>query len=247
MSMRRRLVLGNWKMNGNLADNQALIADLVKLLGEAGQDAEAGVCAPFPYLHQLRDGLTGSAISWGAQDVSEHEKGAYTGEISVAMLADFACTWAIVGHSERRAYHGETSDAVARKAAAAIKGGLVPVVCVGETQAEREADRTLQVIGEQLRPVLALGKEAVEKMVIAYEPVWAIGTGLTATPEQAQDVHAYIRSLLVEAGAPDQRVLYGGSVKAANAASLFAKPDIDGALVGGASLIAADFQGIVNA
>jgi len=163
------------------------------------------------------------------------------------MLAEFGCAWAIVGHSERRAYHGESSDAVARKAAAAIAGGITPVVCVGETQAEREADKTLQVISSQLEPVLALGAEAVTKMVLAYEPVWAIGTGLTASPEQAQEVHAHIRSLLVQAGAPEQRVLYGGSVKAANAASLFAKEDIDGALVGGASLVATDFQGIANA
>ncbi len=258
MGMRKRLVIGNWKMNGSQAENGKLLADLVRLQG-AGAETDSGsaqpdadrtelaVCVPFPYLQQVADTLGKSTISWGAQDVSEHEKGAYTGEISVGMLKDFGCQWALVGHSERRAYHGETSETVARKAAAALKGGLVPVVCVGETQQERESGSTLKVISEQLEPVLALGAEAVKKMVLAYEPVWAIGTGLTASPEQAQEVHAHIRSLLAQAGAPEQRILYGGSVKAANAASLFAKEDIDGALVGGASLVATDFQGIATA
>lgn len=257
MSVRRRLVIGNWKMNGSKAENQQLLSDLVKLQNAGAGDmvaanakeagAELAVCAPFPYLQQVADTLKDSAIGWGAQDVSEHDKGAYTGEVSVSMLVEFGCAWAIVGHSERRAYHAESSDAVARKASAALKGGLTPVVCVGETQAEREAGNTLQVIGDQLQPVLALGADSVKKMVLAYEPVWAIGTGLTATPEQAQQVHAHIRQLLAKAGAPEQRILYGGSVKAANAASLFAKEDIDGALVGGASLVATDFQGIASA
>ena len=253
MSVRRRLVIGNWKMNGSKAENQQLLSDLVKLQNAAaataadGAAAELAVCAPFPYLQQVAEALKDSAIGWGAQDTSEHAKGAYTGEVSVAMLAEFGCAWVIVGHSERRAYHGESSEVVARKAVAAIAGGITPVVCVGETQAEREAGNTLQVISSQLEPVLALGAEAVGKMVLAYEPVWAIGTGLTASPEQAQEVHAHIRGLLTQAGAPEQRVLYGGSVKAANAASLFAKEDIDGALVGGASLVATDFQGIATA
>ncbi|ETF01611.1 triosephosphate isomerase [Advenella kashmirensis W13003] len=256
MSMRRRLVIGNWKMNGNRAENQQLLSDLVNLQkvggagaddGTKGADVELAVCAPFPYLPQVADALKGTGITWGAQDASEHAKGAYTGEVSVAMLAEFGCSWALVGHSERRAYHGETSDVVARKAAAVIQGGLTPVVCVGETQAEREAGDTLKIIDEQLAPVLALGADAVKNMVLAYEPVWAIGTGLTASPEQAQEVHAHIRKLLAAAGAPEQRVLYGGSVKAANATSLFAKEDIDGALVGGASLVATDFQGIADA
>ena len=256
MSMRRRLVIGNWKMNGNRAENQQLLSDLVSLqkAGGTGVDGEAkgggvelAVCAPFPYLQQVADALKDTGITWGAQDASEHAKGAYTGEVSVAMLAEFSCSWALVGHSERRAYHGETSDVVARKAAAVIQGGLTPVVCVGETRAEREAGATLKVIDEQLAPVLALGADMVKNMVLAYEPVWAIGTGLTASPEQAQEVHAHIRTLLAAAGASEQRVLYGGSVKAANAASLFAKEDIDGALVGGASLVATDFQGIADA
>ncbi|PJX26181.1 triose-phosphate isomerase [Advenella sp. S44] len=250
MSVRRRLVIGNWKMNGSKAENQQLLSDLVKLQNAAAVNeaaAELAVCAPFPYLQQVADLLGQSSIGWGGQDVSEHDKGAYTGEVSVAMLAEFGCKWAIVGHSERRAYHGESSDTVARKAAAAISGGLTPVVCVGETQSEREAGNTLQVISSQLEPVLALGADALKKMVLAYEPVWAIGTGLTASPEQAQEVHAHIRKLLAQAGAPEQRILYGGSVKAANAASLFANEDIDGALVGGASLVATDFQGIANA
>ena len=250
MSVRRRLVIGNWKMNGSKAENQQLLSDLVQLQNAAAATAaaaELAVCAPFPYLQQVADLLDQSNIGWGGQDVSEHAKGAYTGEISVAMLAEFGCAWVIVGHSERRAYHGESSDTVARKAAAAIAGGLTPVVCVGETQSEREAGNTLQVISDQLEPVLALGADALRKMVLAYEPVWAIGTGLTASPEQAQEVHAHIRKLLAQAGAPEQRILYGGSVKAANAASLFANEDIDGALVGGASLVASDFQGIANA
>ncbi len=262
MSMRRRLVIGNWKMNGNRAENQQLLSGLVSLqkVGGAGVDGgadsdgsakdgnvELAVCAPFPYLAQVADALKDTGITWGAQDASEHAKGAYTGEVSVAMLAEFGCSWALVGHSERRAYHGETSDVVARKAAAVIQGGLTPVVCVGETQAEREAGDTLKIIDAQLAPVLALGVDMVKNMVLAYEPVWAIGTGLTASPDQAQEVHAHIRKLLVQAGAPEQRVLYGGSVKAANAASLFAKEDIDGALVGGASLVATDFQGIADA
>ncbi|MGO1767989.1 MAG: triose-phosphate isomerase, partial [Advenella sp.] len=216
MSVRRRLVIGNWKMNGSKAENQQLLSDLVKLQNAAAVNeaaAELAVCAPFPYLQQVADLLGQSSIGWGGQDVSEHDKGAYTGEVSVAMLAEFGCKWAIVGHSERRAYHGESSDTVARKAAAAISGGLTPVVCVGETQSEREAGNTLQVISSQLEPVLALGADALKKMVLAYEPVWAIGTGLTASPEQAQEVHAHIRKLLAQAGAPEQRILYGGSVK----------------------------------
>jgi len=161
MSVRRRLVIGNWKMNGSKAENEQLLSDLVKLQNAtaANQAAELAVCAPFPYLQQVADILKDSAISWGGQDVSEHAKGAYTGEVSVAMLAEFGCAWAIVGHSERRAYHGEGSDVVARKAAAAIAGGITPVVCVGETQAEREASKTLQVISSQLEPVLALGAD----------------------------------------------------------------------------------------
>jgi triosephosphate isomerase len=188
--------------------------------------------------------LKGSAISWGAQDVSAQAQGAFTGEVSGAMLVDFSCRWALVGHSERRSLHGETDQLVADKAKAALACGITPVVCVGESLAERDAGQAVAVITRQLAPVLALGAEAVKKMVVAYEPVWAIGTGRTASPEQAQEVHAAIRAALVAAVAGNIQILYGGSVKASNAASLFAMPDIDGALVGGASLVAEDFIAI---
>jgi triosephosphate isomerase len=205
------------------------------------------VCVPFPYLAQAAEMLAGSPVSWGAQDISMHEQGAFTGEVSGAMLANFSCRWALVGHSERRTLHGETDQQVADKAAAALKAGITPVVCVGETLQQNEAGETRAVIQRQLAPVLALGAEAVANMVIAYEPVWAIGTGRTATPEQAQAVHALIRQSLMELGVPQVQVVYGGSVKAANAASLFAMNDIDGALVGGASLVADEFLRIAAA
>jgi triosephosphate isomerase len=243
---RRRLVMGNWKMHGNLAGNAALLAGLRAGVDSVG-NCEVAVCSPFPYLAQVQSILQGSAISWGAQDLSVHAQGAYTGEVSGAMLGDFACRWVLAGHSERRALHGETDQLVADKAAAALAAGLIPVVCVGETLDEQEAGRTDEVIARQLAPVLALGAQAVGQIVLAYEPVWAIGTGRTATPDQAQEVHAGIRALLSALGVPGVRVLYGGSVKAANAASLFAMPDIDGALVGGASLVAEEFLRIAAA
>ncbi len=247
-----RLVMGNWKMNGSLVANQALLTGLrnaVDAAGEGGQYAQCtiAVCPPTPYLAQVQQSLQGSVISWGAQDLSVQANGAYTGEVSAAMLNDFACRWVIVGHSERRAYHGETSDLVAQKAQTALAANITPVVCVGESLQERESEQTLRIIEEQLAPVLALGQEQVAKMVIAYEPVWAIGTGLTATPEQAQEVHAFIRGLLQNVGAPQVQILYGGSVKANNAASLFAMPDINGALVGGAALQAEEFLAIAAA
>ena len=233
-------------MHGDTAFNSELLAGLRTGIAEAPH-CDVAVCVPFPYLYQTRSLLDGSGVSWGGQDVSEHEKGAYTGEVAAAMLADFGCRWAIVGHSERRAYHGESDAAVAAKAAAALASGITPVVCVGETLQEQESGRAHAVIERQLDPVLALGADAVSRMVIAYEPVWAIGTGLTATPEQAQALHALIRKRLQSAGAPQARILYGGSVKASNAASLFAMPDIDGALVGGASLAASEFLSIAAA
>jgi triosephosphate isomerase len=243
---RKRLVIGNWKMHGNLEQNQVLL-DGIKAGAAGALNCDIAVCAPFPYLAQARQVLANSTVSWGAQDISTHEHGAYTGEVSGAMLADFACRWVLVGHSERRSLHGETDQQVADKAAAALKAGITPVVCVGETLAQNEAGETQAVIQRQLAPVLAMGAEAVAKMVVAYEPVWAIGTGRTATPEQAQAVHALIRESLVQLGVPQVRVLYGGSVKAANAASLFAMNDIDGALVGGASLVADEFLRIAAA
>lgn len=246
-SFRKRLVMGNWKMNGGLKANPQLLTDLRAGAGILADYCTLAVCVPFPYLDQVRAQLEGSVVSWGAQDISAHEKGAYTGEVSASMLNDFTCTWVLVGHSERRAMHGETDTVVADKAKAALAAGLTPVVCVGETLQQQEAGQTLEVIGRQLEPILALGADSVSKLVVAYEPVWAIGTGRTATPGQAQEVHAAIRAKLATAGAPGVRVLYGGSVKADNAASLFAMPDIDGALVGGASLVADEFLRIAAA
>ncbi|HLV29047.1 MAG TPA: triose-phosphate isomerase [Burkholderiaceae bacterium] len=243
---RKRLVIGNWKMHGDTAFNSELLAGL-RMGTTSPADCDIAVCVPFPYLYQTRSLLEGSNVSWGAQDVSQHEKGAYTGEVAAAMLADFGCRWVLVGHSERRAYHGESDTTVAAKADAALAAGITPVVCVGETLQEQEAGNTHAVIDRQLAPVLELGADKLAALVIAYEPVWAIGTGLTATPEQAQDVHALIRSRLEAAGAGQVRILYGGSVKASNAASLFAMPDIDGALVGGAALVASEFLSIAAA
>ncbi|MFA7668439.1 MAG: triose-phosphate isomerase [Burkholderiaceae bacterium] len=243
---RKRLVIGNWKMHGDTAFNSELLAGLRTGIKSVTQ-CDVAVCVPFPYLYQVRSLLDGSGVSWGGQDVSQHEKGAYTGEVAAPMLADFSCRWALVGHSERRSYHSESDDTVAAKASAALAAGVTPVVCVGETLQEQEAGQTHAVIARQLAPVLALGADAVARMVIAYEPVWAIGTGRTATPEQAQEVHALIRKLLNDLGTPQVRVLYGGSVKASNAASLFAMPDIDGALVGGAALVASEFLSIAAA
>ncbi|NYT23168.1 triose-phosphate isomerase [Alcaligenaceae bacterium] len=243
---RKRLVIGNWKMHGDTAFNSELLAGLRTGIQSVAQ-CDVAVCVPFPYLYQVRSLLEGSGVTWGGQDVSEHEKGAYTGEVAAAMLADFNCRWVLVGHSERRGYHGESDATVAAKAAAALAAGLTPVVCVGETLQEQEAGQTHAIIERQLAPVLALGADAVSRTVIAYEPVWAIGTGRTATPEQAQEVHALIRGRLDAAGTPQVRILYGGSVKASNAASLFAMADIDGALVGGAALVASEFLSIAAA
>ncbi len=233
-------------MNGSLAANASLLEALRRELAALAK-ADFGVTVPFPYLAQAQSALQGSNVAWGAQDVSVHASGAYTGEVSGAMLVEFGSRYVLVGHSERRSLHGETSQLVADKAKAALQAGLIPVVCVGETLAEREAGDTLSVIRQQLEPVLALGQAAVAGMVLAYEPVWAIGTGRTASPEQAQEVHAAIRAQLSGLGVPQVQVLYGGSVKAANAKTLFAMADIDGGLVGGASLDAVDFAGIAQA
>lgn len=243
---RKRLVIGNWKMHGSLASNAALLAGL--RAGAAGVNAcDLAVCVPFPYLAQTRDALGGSLVSWGAQDISVHQQGAYTGEVSASMLNDFSCQWVLVGHSERRSLHAETDQQVAGKAAAALSAGLTPVVCIGETLAEQEDGATATVISRQLAPILDLGADALAKIVLAYEPVWAIGTGLNASPTQAQEVHAGIRAHLAGLGVPGVRILYGGSVKAANASGLFAMPDIDGALVGGASLMVDEFLRIAAA
>lgn len=245
--MRRKLVVGNWKMNGSLGTNAALLDALLQL--QSTWKSDAAVCAPHPYLAQLRDRLAGSSLQWGAQDCSAHPSGAYTGEVSAAMIAEFGCRYVIVGHSERRALHGESDSLVADKAKAALAHGLTPIVCVGETLAEREAGVTDAVVTRQLGAVADRLAQAIAQVVVAYEPVWAIGTGRTATPEQAQAVHAVLRERLRAATgqADDMRILYGGSVKADNAATLFAQPDIDGGLIGGASLKAEEFAAICRA
>lgn len=248
--MRKYLVAGNWKMNGSNAANTGLIDGI--LAAQPGSDnVELLVCPPFPYLAAVAAQLAGSTVALGAQTVSEHEKGAFTGETAASMLVDTGCHYVLVGHSERRALYGESSDQVAAKFAAALAAGLKPVLCVGETLEEREAGKTEAVIDEQLGAVLEpSGVEAFKRAVIAYEPVWAIGTGKTATPEQAQDVHRHIRSRLAardEATANAVQILYGGSVKGDNAAGLFSMPDIDGGLIGGASLKAPDFIAIAEA
>lgn len=244
--MRSKLVVGNWKMNGGLAANAALLAALVKgWCSPPGR--QMAVCVPFPYLGQARDLLAGSAIAWGAQDMSMHGAGAYTGDVSGSMIAEFGCRYVIVGHSERRAQHGESDAIVAAKAKAALDAGLVPVACVGETLTEREAGLWQAVVGAQFDAIAGILGSGLGQAVLAYEPVWAIGTGKTATPAQAQEVHAFLRERLVKVGAGHVPVLYGGSVKAANAAALFAQPDVDGGLVGGASLDAKEFLAIAGA
>ncbi|UOD51032.1 triose-phosphate isomerase [Orrella daihaiensis] len=241
-----KLVIGNWKMNGSMESNHALLDGVLVGLEQAGCKAVVAVCSPFPYLAQVAGLLKGTAVSWGAQDVSAHGQGAYTGEVSAAMLSEFGCRWAIVGHSERRAMHQESAQLVADKAEAAATVGLTPVFCVGETLAEREADRVQSVIAAQLAPLFAKGDDLVARTVVAYEPVWAIGTGKTASPEQAQQVHGFIRAQL-PASAKSIPLLYGGSVKPDNAATLFAMDDIDGGLIGGAALVAKDFVAIAAA
>ena len=245
--MSRKLIAGNWKMNGGLAANEALVKAMLADIGSPACDV--ALCAPAPYLAQLQSLLQGSPIAWGAQDVSAHEQGAYTGEVSVAMLKDCGCRYAIVGHSERRQYHGETDELVAAKAQRALAGGVTPIVCVGETLAQREAGETEAVVKRQLAAVIHTVGHCITEIVVAYEPVWAIGTGKTATPEQAQQVHAVLRAQLAAATTNPKRIhiLYGGSMNAANAASLLTQPDIDGGLIGGASLKAADFLQIVAA
>ena len=244
--MRRKLVVGNWKMHGSRADNAQLLAGLK----EAGPwNADVAVCVPFLYIAETALALTGTAMAYGSQDCSSHEQGAYTGEVSSAMLADVGCRYAIVGHSERRAYHAEGDQLVADKAKAALAHGVTPIVCVGETRAEREAGQTEAVVKRQLAAVIHTLGHCCGEMVVAYEPVWAIGTGLTATPAEAQAVHAVLRAQLHAATDRSgvMRILYGGSVKADNAAELFSQPDIDGGLIGGASLKVADFAAICRA
>lgn len=244
--MRKKLIVGNWKMHGSHSANAELLAGIVAARPFM---AEVAVCVPFPYLSETAVSLAGSDIRWGAQDCSAHEQGAYTGEVSVAMLAEFGCRYVIVGHSERRALHGESDQLVADKARAALARGVTPIVCVGETLAQREAGETEVVVKRQLSVVIHTLAHCAGEMVVAYEPVWAIGTGRTATPEQAQAVHALLRAQLRAATPRAQAMplLYGGSVKPDNAAQLFAQADIDGGLIGGASLKATDFVAICRA
>jgi triosephosphate isomerase len=249
--MKHKLIAGNWKMNGSLAANAALVHDVqLGLTGAlAGKQAQVAVCVPAAYLSQVQSLVHGSGIDLGAQDVSAQEQGAYTGEISALMLKDFAVRYAIVGHSERRQYHGETDEQVALKAQRALSAGITPIVCVGETLAEREAGQTEDVVKRQLAAVIHTNGHCISEIVVAYEPVWAIGTGKTATPAQAQAVHAVLRAQLKAATSHSDRVhiLYGGSMNAANAAELLAQPDIDGGLIGGAALKSVDFLTVIAA
>jgi triosephosphate isomerase (TIM) len=251
--MRRKLVAGNWKMHGSRAANHALIEALL-----AGISADIGiagpscvVCPPFVYLQDIQRLLRGEPVALAAQDVCAEAPGAHTGEVAAAMLADVGCEFVLVGHSERRAIYGESDALVARKFAAAQSAGLIPILCVGEQLIERESEQTHLVVGRQLDAVTGLcGVEALARSVVAYEPVWAIGTGRTATPEQAQDVHAFIRGRIAAQDAKiaaELRILYGGSVKAGNAREIFAMPDVDGGLIGGASLKPDEFVAIVAA
>lgn len=248
--MRQPLVIGNWKMHGSRASNAQLL-DAVKQGVAELAGVGCAVCVPFPYLTQVKEAAAGSRLAWGAQNVSEHPSGAYTGEVAALMLKDFECRYVLVGHSERRSLYGETDAQVAAKFAAAIASGLTPVLCVGESLAERDAGETMAVVSRQIDAVLSRsGVAGFSQAVVAYEPVWAIGTGRTATPDQAEQVHAAIREQISGqdpvVGASVQ-ILYGGSVKPQNAVELFAKTDIDGGLIGGASLIADDFLAICRA
>ena len=244
--MRGKLVVGNWKMNGGLVTNATLLDEL-----SAGWQALAGrqlaICVPYPYLAQAQAALASSPIAWGAQDASEHAAGAYTGEVSAGMIAEFGCRYAIVGHSERRQFFGDTDAVVAAKAVAALAAGLTPIVCIGETLAEHDAGQTVPVVLRQLNAVLERVGANAARLVVAYEPVWAIGTGRTASPQEAQAVHATLRGKLAKHGAADVALLYGGSVKADNAKALFAMADIDGGLIGGASLKSTEFLAIARA
>ncbi|MDQ6621094.1 MAG: triose-phosphate isomerase [Pseudomonadota bacterium] len=245
--MRNKLVVGNWKMHGGLAFNARLLEDLTQGSQPSGSARSLAVCVPYPYLGQAQAALTGTSIAWGAQNVNAALSGAHTGEVAASMLVDFGCRYVLVGHSERRQIYRETDAEVAAKALACFDAGLTPIACVGETLDEREAGQTQSVVLRQLDAVLERVQARASEMVVAYEPVWAIGTGRTARPEQAQEVHATLRERLQERGAGSIPILYGGSVKADNAAALFGERDIDGGLIGGASLKADEFLAIAGA
>lgn len=248
--MRQVLVAGNWKMNGSRESIRSLLDGVTEGMGDV-KSAEVAVCAPAIYIPLVEELLTGSEVAWGGEDLSVHASGAYTGEIAASMLNDFHCKYVIIGHSERRTYHDESDELVAEKYEAAMQAGLIPIFCIGETLEQREQGITNDVVARQVDAVISkLGAAALAKGVIAYEPVWAIGTGKTATPEQAQEVHAFIRSRVAASDAPIAeaiQILYGGSMNAANASDLLAQPDIDGGLIGGASLKAEDFLAIAKA
>lgn len=248
--MRRTLIAGNWKMNGSFAANRSLLSEIVAGL-PVSSDCDVLVCAPAPYLTQCAELLTASLVKWGAQDVSEHAQGAFTGEVAASMLVDCGCRYVIVGHSERRAYHAESNAVVARKTLRALSESLIPIVCVGETLEQRESGQTEKVVAAQLQAVLDVVDVAqMTQLVVAYEPVWAIGTGKTATPQMAQDVHAFLRQQIAlkdVAAAASVQILYGGSMKPENAKDLLAMADIDGGLIGGAALKSADFLAIAAA
>jgi triosephosphate isomerase (TIM) len=248
--MRQSLVVGNWKMYGSTASIQSLLDGIKQGIAQV-QHAQVGVCPPFVYLQMVAELLKGTVIRWGVQNVSNEDVGAFTGEVAANMLADFSCSYVIVGHSERRHIYGESSELVAQKFAKVQAANLIPILCVGELLADREAGNTEQVVAQQLNAVLATqGIKVFEKAVIAYEPVWAIGTGKTASPQQAQEVHAFIRQLLAKQDATvaeTVQILYGGSVKGSNAAEIFQQPDVDGGLIGGASLKADEFLAICQA
>jgi triosephosphate isomerase len=252
MPSRSKVVVGNWKMNGGLVSNATLLEAIAKgAESGAGDLCGVALCVPYPYLAQAAAALEASAVALGSQDVSEYVQGAYTGEVSASMLLEFGCRHAIVGHSERRTWFGDTNERVAQKADRAIDAGLTPIVCVGETLQERDQGRAEQIVSTQLDAVLQrIGAQKLASVILAYEPVWAIGTGRTATPEEAQAMHAMIREHVGQYDAQRAatvKILYGGSVKPSNAASLFGCEDIDGGLIGGASLVADDFLGIVHA
>lgn len=249
--LRRPLVIGNWKMNGDAAGNEQLLTALLARMDRLVLDrVDVAVCPPFPFIAQVAGLLADTAVQWGAQNVARQDNGPYTGEVSARMLADLGCSWVLVGHSERRQLFGETDESVADKVARAFASSLRPVVCLGETLEERRSEVTEEVLARQLEAVMPALLEGAGGYALAYEPVWAIGTGLTATPAQAQAVHAFLRGRLAQAGAGDAddvRILYGGSLKPGNAAELLDQEDVDGGLIGGAALIAEDFVAICNA
>jgi len=248
--MRQPLVVGNWKMHGTRSSVSALLSDIKAGVGDLA-GVEVAVCPPYVFLPAAEESLRGTSVAWGSQDLWVEDIGAFTGDVSGPMLREFGCRFAIVGHSERRALHEESDEEVARKFVAATRHGLIPILCVGETLDERESGVTENVVARQLDAVVDMaGIEALSSAVLAYEPVWAIGTGRTATPGQAQDVHRFIRGRLADRSfgvAEEIRILYGGSVKPGNAEELFGQDDIDGGLIGGASLSASDFLAICRA